>query len=294
MKMCPEPLSSVILSKEPCILQPLSELLHLRRLAWIGKLDSKDVVNFSHLAELMLFTAASVGLAYQSLLLKFFKAVLHWVSLLGASTHTYPSLFRHFAFMKPQNTWVWSPALLHKGGSVRASRDTPGSSWATCSAYGSSWSKTVVHWRLREICYISFILSLSTSEENLSTSSLLLPMSRTFMNIGEIPVKLPLLKVKQSQLSQPLTLSDAPIPEISLWPFIAFAPLYPCLPCTGDPKTGSRTLDVISQLLNREGRLSPSTCWLHFCPTALVWFMEALFAHARLVVQQEWHTPFST
>lgn len=46
--------------------------------------------------------------------------------------------------------------------------------------------------------------------------------------------------------------------------FSAFASVDPCLSRTGDPKNGSRTLDVISQLLNREGRLPPSTCWLHF------------------------------
>lgn len=78
------------------------------------------------------------------------------------------------------------------------------------------------------------------------------------MNIGDNPAKLYLLKVKQSQLSQPLTLSDAPVSETYLWAFSAFSPVDPCLSCTGDPKTGSRTLGVISQLLNREGR-SPSS-----------------------------------
>lgn len=57
------------------------------------------------------------------------------------------------------------------------------------------------------------------------------------------------------------------MPETSLWAFSAFAPVHPCLSCTRGPKTGSRTLDVISQLLNREGRSPPSTCWLHFCTT---------------------------
>lgn len=135
----------------------------------------------------------------------------------------FPSLFQHFAFMKPQNTWIRSPTLLHKGLSVRASRDTPGSSWATCSRIWqhlelNSYS-LVFKGNLLHIVHPFAEHQWEESEFIFFTSA-----HETFMNIGENPAKLSLVKVKLSRLSQPLTLSDAPIPETSLWAFSAFAP----------------------------------------------------------------------
>lgn len=174
----------------------------------------------------------------------------------------FPSLFQHFAFMKPQNTWVRSPTLLHKGVSVRASRDTPGSSWATCSRIWqhlelNSYS-LVFKGNLLHIVHPFAEHQWEESEFIFFTSA-----HETFMNIGENPAKLSLVKVKLSRLSQPLTLSDASIPETSLWAFSAFAPVQLCLSCTGDHKNGSRTPDMISQLLNRGGRSLSSTCCPH-------------------------------
>lgn len=182
--------------------------------------------------------------------------------------HSYPSPFRHFAFMQPQNTWVWSPNLLSKGGSARAKRDAPRSSWATCS---SVWQ----HLELNSCSLVFegnvlYIIHPFTGHQWEESEYIFFTSTHeTFVNIDESPAEFSLLKVKQSQLSQPLTLSDAPIPETSLWAFSGFAPIHPCLSCTGDPKTGSRTPDVISQLLNREERSPPSTCWLyllHYSP----------------------------
>lgn len=169
--------------------------------------------------------------------------------------------------MKPQNTSIWSPALLHKVGSVRASRDIPGSSWATCSCIQQHLELNSCSLVFKgNLLYIINPFAESQWEE--SEYIFFTSAYETFINIGENSVKLSLLKVKQAWLSQPLTLSDVPMPETSLWAFSAFAPVHPCLSCTRGHKTGSRTPDVIWQLLNREARSPPSTCWLRFC---IIW-----------------------
>lgn len=105
-------------------------------------------------------------------------------------------------------------------------------------------------------------------------------------------------RLKQSQLSHPLTLSGAPIPETSLWAFSAFAPVQPCLSCTGDPKNGSRSPDVISKLLNGRGGSPPSTCshFLYYsrndvCPSLPSCFPDGQPQACSSVWCRIWHLP---
>lgn len=204
---------------------------------------------------------------------------------LGANMHTYPSLFQHFVFMKPQNTWVTSPTLLHKGESVRASKDTSGSSWATCSSI----------WQYSELNSYSLVFKGNSlyiihpfAEHQWEESEYIFFTSahETFMNIGENLARLPLLRVKQSRLSQPLILSDAPIPETSLRAFSAFTQCSCVCLVLGTPK-----MDPEPQMWSHNCSTEEEDHLLQpavptFRTTAPAWFMGT-FAHAQLV-QQEW------
>lgn len=64
-----------------------------------------------------------------------------------------------------------------------------------------------------------------------------------------------------------LSISSSPRP--SWWPLLDHAPVYPHLSCTGDPKTGYGTLDMLAQCWP-EGKDHLSQCWLRGCWCSLL------------------------
>lgn len=132
------------------------------------------------------------------------------------------------------------------------------------------------------MCCISFILSRSTSEKSLSTSSLLPPMRRLWTLVRTLPnfLCLSLCQMLQSlrYLCELLDLlQDTHVCLVLGTPKLDPEPQMWSHSCSTERK---------DHLLQPAGSA--------FCTTALGWFMGTLLARAQFVVQQEWRMSFST
>lgn len=113
----------------------------------------------------------------------------------------------------------------------------------------------------------------------------------------KMPLKPFLLQTEQYQLTQPFLCVRCSSLQLSVWPFIKFASVHPCLLCWGTQKWTEHSWWSPTRLGKEEGSL-PSTHWqnvlsltrrlLALFATSTLWWFISIWCPPR--VYQEWLT----